>query len=94
MPLGKVVNGHILVAKNGRVGMIDLNGNMVITMNYHYLDPLDDYGFTIGMFWDKYCLIDKNGNQLTELIYDKLYWDNQAEHYYTIKYYTEEIKDL
>ncbi len=82
MEFGSFVNGYAIVGnEQGQVGMIDATGKLVIPMKYHHLEPMNEYGFTVGSFWNKKTLIDKNGKQLTGFKYEDIRFDKRQEHF-------------
>ncbi len=87
MEFGEFENGFAIVgSKEGRVGMIDKTGKLVVPMNYHHLEPMNEYGFTVGKFWYNSAIVNNKGKQLTEFKYKKLLFDTKEKHFMISKY--------
>ena len=89
----KEQNGLVIVGIEGNAGMINLSGELVVPLKYHYLEPMDDYGFIIATIWDKKGILDKNGKPLTEIVYDDIVWDERAHHYMAIQKVKYKVKE-
>jgi hypothetical protein len=67
--VGKFVNGRSVVIKNEKCGVIDEDKNIVIPLEYEYIEPFINGDYTNVQQDRKYGLIDKWGNLLTEIKY-------------------------
>ena len=76
-------NGTMIVGKEGRIGMVDQNGKFVVPMDYHHLEPMNEYGFTVGTFWNKKAMVKYGDGQITPFMFDNLYWDYEVNRYYS-----------
>lgn len=85
MEFGVFHNGFAIVGNKGRVGMINEQGEIVVPMQYHYLEPMNEYGYTIASFWDKYGIIDRKGKQVTPIVYEQIAFDEDSKYFYALK---------
>jgi hypothetical protein len=62
-------DGYLLVAKNSKWGLVDINGKSIISTEYDYIYPFTN-GVAIIQSGDKYGLMNTKGNEITEIKYD------------------------
>lgn len=67
------VNGIGIAEKNGKYGTVDLQGNVIIPLEYGYMNPYH-YGFTNIDKNGKQTFVDTKGNLLTPFRYDTVYY--------------------
>ncbi|GAA5029811.1 hypothetical protein GCM10011506_18380 [Marivirga lumbricoides] len=81
----KFINGFAIIGHNGRVGMINEAGEIVIPLKYHHLEPMNEYGYTKAQYLDKYGIIDSEGNEIVAIGYDNIGYDDEFGLFYLQK---------
>lgn len=76
------VNGFAIVGQNGRVGMINTKGEIVIPLKYHHLEPMNEYGYTKARYLNKYGIVDYTGKEIVPTGFDNIGYDYNSDHYY------------
>ncbi len=76
-------NNKYLVVSNydGKYGLIDYNGNIIINFKYDYLNTYIDENTFIVKISNKYGLIDNNDKVICELNNDNIFYYNDLEKY-------------
>ena len=87
MEFGKFSNGYAIVGKQGKVGIIDEQGKLVIPLNYHHITLPDENGIAIANFKNRKGLVATGGKELTKLKYENIARDKYSGYYYALKKY-------
>jgi len=80
------VNGFAIVGHKGNVGMINEEGEIVIPLKYHHLEPMNEYGYAKAQYLDKYGIVDSKGNEIVPVGYNHIGYDEQSGLFFLQKY--------
>lgn len=70
--VGPFVQGRALVTKGGRSGLIDLNGDLVVPMEYAELSVIRDTDYVVYSYGDGEGLMTRDGSQVLEPSYEQI----------------------
>lgn|SRR5574344_930537 len=78
----KFKNDYAIVEKNGKQGLINVHGDIIVPMKYDWIDYFDQLypGMAKVMVGNKYGLVGKDGKEIVKPIYDDIgtFQDNLA----------------
>ncbi len=82
MNLYEFVNGFAIVGRKGKVGMINTNGEIVIPLKYHHLEPMNEYGYTKAQYLNKYGIVNSEAKEIVPLGYEHIGYDETYDYFY------------